>query len=120
MHAVRLAKLQGAIQRVISEQLSGAAADPRLQSMTISRVKLSPDGANAKVFVLGREHQADSEVLAALRGASGFLRHALAQRLGLRTTPALHFVLDREVHEMMAIRHLLDQSPSTNEYPSGD
>ncbi len=123
MHAVRLAKLQEAIQRVISEQLSSAVADPRLQTITISRVKMSADGASAKVFVLGRENQADTEILAALRGASGFLRHALAHRLGLRLTPALHFVLDKEAHEMMAIRHLLNQNTSIRtpkEYPQDD
>jgi ribosome-binding factor A len=110
MHTVRLAKLQEAIHRAISEQLTTAAADPRLQAVTVSRVQVSRDGANAKVFILGRENQAGEEILAALRRARGYLRHAMADRLGLRMAPALHFVLDRELHEMMAVHQALNQS----------
>jgi ribosome-binding factor A len=109
MHEVRLARLQEAIHRAISEQLLGSVADPRLQSVTVSRVQMSQDGANAKVFILVREDQSDREALVALRHARGFLRHAVAQRLGLRLAPALHFALDRQVSEMMAIRQFFSQ-----------
>ena len=109
MHEVRLARLQEAIHRAISEQLLGSVADPRLQSVTVSRVQMSQDGANARIFILVREDQSDRETLAALRHARGFLRHAVAQRLGLRLAPTLHFALDRQANEMMAIRRLLGQ-----------
>jgi ribosome-binding factor A len=46
--------------------------------------------------------------LEALRGASGFLRSKLGQRLRLRTTPELAFEIDRGPEHSLKIAEILE------------
>ena len=70
--------------------------DPRLASViSITRVDISPDLENATVYVsvMDDEHSKE-ETIHALATAAPFLRRQLKQRVSIRKTPNLHFVLD--------------------------
>lgn len=83
--------------------------DPRVRLATISEVHVTRDLSHAKVFVsvLGTEDERLG-CIQTLQRAQGFLRTVLAGKLRLRTTPELHFELDRGAEHSQRINELLE------------
>ncbi|GAP21216.1 ribosome-binding factor A [Leptolinea tardivitalis] len=70
-------------------------ADPRLDGISITDVKVDRELAYADVFVSAIEGQIRSkEVINSLDHASGFLRKSLSDRIELRVFPRLRFHWD--------------------------
>ena len=90
--STRQLKMNELIQQKLGTLILREVQDPRLQMVTISGVEVSKDMSFAKVYfsMIDAEHTLD-EVMAALKNASGFLRHHLAQTLDTRIVPVLHF-----------------------------
>ncbi len=89
-------ELRGELSRLLREE----ATDPRIGLVTLTRVDLSPDFRNARVF--WSSHEADDEDSAAqfqdgLDSAAAFLRRRLAQLLPIKRVPALEFRHDRSL-----------------------
>ena len=85
--------------------------DPRVALATVSSVEVARDFSHAtvKVSVLGTEAERTAAV-AALEKAKGFLRRELSRRISLRTTPELHFSLDRGAEHSQRIAELLERA----------
>jgi ribosome-binding factor A len=94
---------------VIAELLRREIRDPRVQSVTVTGVKMSKDLRHARVFfnVLGGADHRDA--LAGLQRASGFIRGKAGKQLQLRYVPDLEFTYDRSEDEAQRIDALLDQ-----------
>jgi ribosome-binding factor A len=88
------------IQRELPGLIRDGLTDPRIGAVTVTQVSVSPDLRNARVSVssLGDDESLRIAVKA-LNGASGVLRHGLAEVLKLRTVPALRFVADTVLRE---------------------
>lgn len=101
------------IHHEISDLLQNQIRDPRLAYVTVTGVEISPDLQLATVFVsaLG-EHEAKDSALTALEHAAGYIRRELAQRLMMRVTPAVHFVLDESWERGAHIDALLNNLQS--------
>ena len=85
--------------------------DPRIGGfVTVTRVELASDLSLAKVFVsvLGEPKQAE-DTLKGLRAGAGFVRRAIGQRLRIRQTPAIEFVLDKGLEHADRVGRLLDE-----------
>ena len=70
--------------------------DPRIDLMTsVVKVDTSRDLKYCKIYVsvLGDDEK-KADVMQALQAAASFIRRQLAQRLNLRNTPELTFLLD--------------------------
>jgi ribosome-binding factor A len=91
----RTKKVAEQIKREISSLLLGEVQDPRLKTVTVTEVEISRDLRHAKVHfgVWGSREEAQ-EALEAMRAASGYIRHLLAQRIKIRCVPELLFKLD--------------------------
>jgi ribosome-binding factor A len=99
------------IRQEIEGMLAGELRDPRLApTILVTEVRLSPDQRQAKVFlaVQGTEPER-ADVLDALAAASGFVRYELTERLQLRRSPRLEFVIDRSAEYSAHIEELLRQ-----------
>jgi len=85
-----------AVREELAELIGFELEDPRVRSVTVTDVELSPDSRHArvKVAVTGEEEE-QRRALAALDHARNYLRHELAGRLNLRRIPELHFAADR-------------------------
>ncbi len=105
-------RLMDAIREEIGAILEGELADPRIGLVTVSEVKLSPDGKNAHIFVQTAEQsdEEDEQTLKGLTSAKNYMRHELAHRLALRAAPELHFILDRSEKYAGRIDELLRRS----------
>lgn len=82
--------------------------DPRIGFFSLTRVDVSPDLRFARVYVsvLGTDEER-ADTLAALRSASGFIRHHLKPRLRMRQIPDLEFRDDRSMEHAEQIQRTL-------------
>ena len=85
--------------------------DPRLNLVTCTRVDLTKDLKHAKLYVstLGTEAERDS-TMAALDGATGFVRRRLSERLALRASPEIRFVFDPSVEYGIRLEELIEET----------
>ena len=103
-------RLAEQIKEELSLIIGGEVEDPRLGDVTVTDAKLTPDLRTAKVYVsvLGTEEEVKGS-LAALRHASGFIRHQLGAVLRIRHIPELHFVYDDADLRAARIEELLSE-----------
>ena len=102
------------IQQEISAMLAGELKDPRISTFTsISEVRMTPDLKQAKIYVsvMGPACE-QKDTIKALTAAAGFVRHELTERLQLRRSPELMFVLDRSEEYGRHIDDLLRRTKS--------
>lgn len=83
------------IQGILSELLLREVADPRLQRITVTEVKLDAELMFANIYInaLGDESR-EKQVMAGLERAKGFLRREVAKRVRIRNAPELIFHWD--------------------------
>jgi ribosome-binding factor A len=105
----RTDRLGDLLRSELSALLLRDVKDPRVKLATVTAVELAADLGHAvvKVSVLGEE-SARLAAVEALQHAKGFLRSELGRRLRLRTTPELHFELDRGAEYSQRISDLLE------------
>jgi ribosome-binding factor A len=105
----RATRVAGRLREELAAALRGLR-DPRLEGVLVSRVALTDDLQLANVYVrreLGGDPVAVKAALKALGAAAGRLRHAVAQSMGLRATPALRFFYDEAPDAVDRIEELL-------------
>ena len=116
----RIARLTAAIREQVSTSILFELKDPRVKNVTVTRVEVSPDAQNVKVYfsVLGDEKDA-SLCLHGLNSARGFLQSRVAARVKTRYTPILKFVLDAALKHSHDVSQLLEsvegRQPSANQ-----
>jgi ribosome-binding factor A len=110
MTAIRHARVAEQIQRLLGELIERRVKDPRLSTVSVTGVKLSPSMREAMIYVSALEGaQAQDEVLAGLEHAKGFLRREVGRHLKLRSTPELFFRWDVALERGDHILQLLDE-----------
>jgi ribosome-binding factor A len=104
------------LQRELSTVIARELGDPRVGMVTVTAVEVSKDYAHATVYVtrLGSGSSEQNETVTALNRASGFLRHALSERLDLRSTPRLHFKYDTSIERGEELSRLIDRAASNS------
>ena len=107
----RTERLNEVFKREISKLLEREVNDPRLSNIiSVTRVEISPDLRNAKVFVsvLGEE-SSKLEVIEGFNDASNFLRRKLSTYIRLRVIPHLSFYYDDSIEQGARVLKVLDQ-----------
>jgi len=96
----------------LSAMLEGELHDPRISVMaTVTEVRVTPDLKSARIYVSVRAGEKEqSATLAALASASGYIRGELGQRLRMRRSPELQFVLDLSEEYGERIERLLRET----------
>jgi ribosome-binding factor A len=98
------------IRQAIGAFLTGDVRDPRIGFVTVIGVDVSADlsHANVRVSVMGPE-QEKAQSLEGLASAARYLRAQLSNDLHLRTSPELHFHLDRGLEHAQRIDQVLKE-----------
>ena len=120
--SIKQKRLEDTIRKNISDIIQFGLKDPNVGFVTITDVQVSNDHSFAKVFVtfLGKDARAQAG-LKALNRAKGFIRSELSQRLDIRRTPELIFVLDetemkaRHIDEIIHNLHVEDDETTQEE-----
>ena len=106
----RIDKITEALRKEISVIVHDDLNDPRLGFVTITKVEVTQDYREAKVYfsVLGSEedHKKTAE---ALNSALGFIRREIAHRINLRYTPEILFREDRSSEYSVRIEEVLNE-----------
>ena len=123
MQATRKARIESLIREELSLAVAREVKDPRVPNVTITRVELSPDGSQAKIYVsilglgagpvpeegdaLRRGPSPMADCLRGLGSAAGFLRRKLSKTLTIRHIPALVFHEDRGLDNTLHVHSIL-------------
>jgi len=104
----RSERVGGLIQKNLADLLRKEISDPRLAQVTITGVKVSPDLRIAKIyFSAAANDKSPDAAKAGFQSAYKFIKRELAQRLGLRYMPDLHFFYDESIDYGAHIEQLL-------------
>jgi ribosome-binding factor A len=105
-------RIEGEIQRALSELVARGVKDPRVGSVTITDVKVAADLSTARVFFtpFASKHEPD-EVREGLTSAGAYLRGEVGRRLRLRHAPRLEFVFDDSFDKAAKLTALIDSAP---------
>jgi len=92
---LRAQRIGDRIREELSQMLLLEIADPRLNGVSVTDVRVDRELAFANIYVSAIEgsERAD-EILAGLNHARGYLRYELSHRIDLRTFPQLKFHWD--------------------------
>jgi ribosome-binding factor A len=122
MSSRRVLKAAEAIREVVGMAILADLKDPRIEGVTVTRVEVTPDMREAKVYVsiMGSD-AAQRTCLHGLQSAAGFLQQKIAKRIDTRYTPRLRFELDMGVKRSIAISRMLDEVlPESDESNASD
>jgi ribosome-binding factor A len=89
-------RLGEALREEITSIIEGELSDPRIGAAAVSEVHLATDGRSARIFIyVSGDEKEERNTMKGLMAAKGYIRHEVAERLGLRHPPELIFELDR-------------------------
>lgn len=117
----RAQKAAEAIREVVSTSILREIKDPRVQNVTVTYVEVANDLRHAKVHVsvMGTETQ-QNLCIRGLQSAAGFLQSRVAERIEMRYTPRLQFLLDQGVKRSIEIASILRDVLPSDVQPDGD
>ena len=101
----------------IATMIEGELSDPRIDFCYVSEVALNPGGRSARVYVaidsaVKDIAKAETNTIAGLEAAKGYIRHELKERMGKRHVPDLSFLADRSGRFQARIDELMGRSRS--------
>ena len=112
----------GRINEAIREALAGllrTVKDPRVTEsmLTITHVDTTSDLRYARVYISALNCRDEKGLMKGLKSASGYLRHELGQKVDLRYTPELQFIMDDSIahgaHILDLLSHVNPPTPPT-------
>ena len=104
----RSQRVQELIHEEISKLIQHGLKDPRIGFVTVTRIELSDDLKNARVYVsiMGSEEEKEHSI-EGLNSAKGYLRSRLGKNLYLKRIPELHFKLDAAADHVEKITKII-------------
>ncbi len=110
-NSVKNIRVNSEVLREMSLIIREDLKDPRIHPMTsVMAVEVTPDLKFAKIFVsvMGDE-EAKEKTMQGLKKSASFARHRLADRMNLRNTPELTFVLDHSIEYGVTMSKRIDE-----------
>ncbi len=118
----RMIRINDEIQKEISGIIRGDLKDPRIGVITsVLKVDTTADLKYCKVYisVLGDDSKKE-EVIGVLKNASGYVRSLVAQRINLRVTPEIKFILDDSLEYSFKMDSLIKSVVKSDEEKADD
>ena len=109
-NSIKNTRVNGEVQRELSNIIRGGIKDPRVAPMTsVVAVEVAPDLKTCKAYisVLGDE-KAQEDTIKGLQSAEGYIRRELARKLNMRNTPEIKFVMDQSIAYGVALSKMID------------
>ncbi|MFH1778636.1 MAG: 30S ribosome-binding factor RbfA [Candidatus Omnitrophota bacterium] len=110
MSGLRAEKIANEMREYISTIVHEELKDPRIGFVTITRIEVTADIRNAKVFfsVLGGKEEKE-RAMEGLNSAVGFMRKLLGTRMRTKFTPELIFKLDESTEYRLHLNEIFDK-----------
>jgi len=117
----RIQKIEERIFEELSTILLMEVSDPRLATVSITKVRVDRELAYANVYVTSLEGRENAdEILEGLKHAGGYLRSELANRIEIRHTPRLRFYWDPSPEHADRIDQLIASLHADETQSTGD
>lgn len=118
-------KLAELLRAEITEIVGYELEDPRLEAVTVTDVRVSPDLRDAKVFVVVEGDEKEIRgVMKALHNAENYVRGQVAMNLNIHYAPHIHFARDTVEEKAGRISQILEEiklaETEKSEVPSED
>ena len=122
MQGARTERVGDLIREALGGMLVRDVRDPGVRSVTITRVRMSKDLQQARVYYTAlTDEPGRRDAARALKRARPFLKRRLGTELRLRYVPELAFVHDDGVAAQDRVARLLDElHPTSGETPHTD
>ena len=112
----RLDRVNEELKREIGNIINNELKNSNITGLiSVTKVRISPDLKHAKVYVSMINSKSTKNTLAGLKRASGYIRSMIAQRINLRVTPELVFILDDSMEYGERIDSILKRIMPNNE-----
>ena len=105
----RVERLNEQFRRELMDILQNQVRDPRVGSVTITAVEVTPDLYHAKVYLTALDPDVREDTMLGLHAAGSYIRREIGQRLHIRRAPELHFVWDETLENAQRIEKLLSE-----------
>ena len=109
MSNFRKDRVAGLIREVISDIVVLRIKDPRVQGVTITDVRMSPDLKLARVYFSSLTDGKVEDHKQGLASAQGFIRRELRRELDLKYIPELSFFYDTAFDHSVKISQILKE-----------
>ncbi len=94
---LKIERLNNLIMREVSIILEREVKDRGIEFVTVTAVKTTSDLSFSKIYVTILNDEKRDEIMKSLKGASGFIRKILADRIEVRHIPKLEFIYDESI-----------------------
>jgi ribosome-binding factor A len=112
----RRLRVQDLMREEISSIIQRDVKDPGIGFVTILEIKMSDDLRRAKVFCsIYGDDETKEKTIAALKRSRGYIRHLLGQRVKLRYTPEITFLLDNTFDTVAKIEEIMKKEEHVQE-----
>ena len=106
----RVERVAEQLREEVSQILATEVADPGVGLVTVSRVKVTPDLSLARIYwTLIGDAAERKKTTKALQRAASFVRHLLAERMGLRRVPEVVFQYDEGLAAHQRVEEILHE-----------
>lgn len=100
----RTDQVASTLKRATQDVLSRGLADPRIQGLiTVTRIEVSGDLANATVFCTVTPHKHEDLAMHGLKSASNWVRRQVADKVRFRRMPHFTFKVDEQIHRQQEV-----------------
>lgn len=108
-------RLAETLREEITEIVGYELEDPRLESVTVTDVRVSADLRDAKVYVTVQGDEKEiREAMKALHNAENYVRGQVAINLNVNHAPHIHFARDTVEEKAGRIEQILEELKSTD------
>ncbi|MDY6851988.1 MAG: 30S ribosome-binding factor RbfA [Thermodesulfobacteriota bacterium] len=106
----RVSRVRDMLREEVARLLLYKIKDPRLSSVSVTRVSLTPDLKRAVVYYSLFDDNVDrKEVQSGLEKASGFFRREFGRKASLKFVPKIDFKFDRSLEYAQDMDRLLSR-----------
>ena len=103
--------LEKSLKREINNIIYRKINDPRINFVTITRIKVSPDLKYADIFVtIFNDEVKQKKALKGLKGATKFIRGELGKGLKLRYVPNIEFKIDEDLEHQYKLLKIITEA----------
>ncbi len=105
----RASRVAVRVREELAMLIAREVRDPRATGAIVTRVEMTDDLHQARVYVRTLQGDGADEAIAGLTRASSMLRREITKRLKLRTAPELRFFYDDKQDAVTRIEELLEE-----------
>lgn len=110
----RTDQVESQIQRLLGEVLNREIELPEGHLATVTRVSITRDLKNARVFVSVLPFDSSDSVMKILQNNRGMIQKELHSQLTMKFSPKLEFLLDKQAEYADQIERLIDEEMTNN------